>query len=573
VQLDGRYRFDNFVVGAANRSAAAAARAVAQGPTAGPLVIYGGSGLGKTHLLGAIGNTAAELQPGVRIAAATLDEFVRQLHAAASVDDVESFRQRYDEVDLLLIDDIQFLMGRRETQSELLRLCDCLPGAGRQIVFTSDRPPTELSDVDQRLLTRLGGGLVVDLGPPDRETRAAMLAAWCQERGVQSGPGAIEALAGLDIRTVRDLQGALTRVVSRQGLASGGRIIEVEDIRQAFADRPKRQNGAAPAPVSEASRPAGSSGEYLAFLSDFAHAVAQHVGDAGSVVDSSVARSVSGPSPDLTRQTFDVGSSNELAVRAADAVISDPGKRFNPLFIHGPAGVGKTHLINAIGNSLGAIGHRRPAVAYVGAPALVDELIGALRAGQVDRWRTTYRSVNALLIDDVHLMQGEERTQDELLQVINDLHAAGKQIVFTSDRPPRALSELEPRLRSRLAGGLVVEIQPPDRELREALFARYLRSTSADQDTALARYLAAMPVTSADEIRGVVTRLTTAADKAGVQLGLDLARSEIEGANGAPLAPPSTSAVGADVDPYFLDGERVVWEWPEVVGRVIEEWR
>ncbi len=202
----------------------------------------------------------------------------------------------------------------------------------------------------------------------------------------------------------------------------------------------------------------------------------------------------SGPSTEFTRRGFAVGNSNELAVRAADAIVSDPGHRFNPLFLHGPSGVGKTHLLNAIGNGLVAAQQGRRVVACVGAQCLIDELIDALREGQVERWRRRYRVADALLIDDVHFLAGKERTQEEFFHVFNDLYAAGKQIVLTSDRPPQALAELEGRLQSRFAGGLVAEIQPPDRDVREKLFGLYLRVTGADRDPGLAEYLAAQPV-------------------------------------------------------------------------------
>ena len=657
MQLDERYRFDNFVVGSANRLAAAAARAVAEAPgtTYNPLVIYGATGLGKTHLLGAIGSHAASLQPGLHVDALALDEFVRQLHAAVSVGEVDAFRQRYAHADMLLIDDIQFLTGRRETQTELLRLCQSLQDSGRQIVLTSDRPPTEIADVDDRLVARLAGGLVVDIGAPDYETRAAMLATWCQERSVQCGPGVIEELARLDLRNIRELQGALTRVVAYQTLGPNGRTIEVSDVRRLFAGQPERRRtntrGAGEARPPSGNGAVPEAGEYLNFLSDMASAVAQHVepwrmqlaeaaahwagegyrpaileralhasvdpggeavldayvatverlraleteilqidpsvagtdvfrdpervGEAEALLARARAGTIppSGPSTEFTRRGFAVGNSNELAVRAADAVVSDPGHRFNPLFVHGPSGVGKTHLLNAIGNGLVATRQGRCVVACVGAQSLIDELIDALREGQVERWRRRYRATDALLIDDVHFLAGKERTQEEFFHVFNDLYAAGKQIVLTSDRPPQALAELEGRLQSRFAGGLVAEIQPPDRDLREKLFTHYLIATTADGDTALAEYLAAQPAANAREILGVVNRLAAAAEMAGTPLTFDFARTQLEAGGTADPMPPQTLVTSPGLDPYFLDPERVIWEWPEPAGRVIEEWR
>ena len=179
VELDPRYRFENYIVGSANRLAVSAAKAVAQAPGTAynPLFIYSSSGLGKTHLMIAVGHMAMQLQPQLRSLYITLDEFVEELTAAVSAGTIESYKQRFQTIDLLLLDDVQFLAGRRETQSEMLRLFNALQRAGKQIILTSDRPPNEIADLDERLITRFAGGLVVDVGLPDYETRVAILRA------------------------------------------------------------------------------------------------------------------------------------------------------------------------------------------------------------------------------------------------------------------------------------------------------------------------------------------------------------------------------------------------------------
>src|SRR6478735_1522212 len=230
MQVEPRSRFHNYVVGSANRLAVAAARAVAESPGGvyNPLFIYGGSGLGKTHLIGAIGNEAVERAPELNVEYLSLEDFIEQIHAAVAVGEMERFKQRYGRVDVLLLDDMQFLTGRRETQSELLRLLNALQGSGRQIVMTSDRPPSEISDVDERLVSRLSGGLIVDIGAPDYETRVAILRAKCDERGVRFRPGVIEELSRLEFENVRELQGALNRCIAEQTL--GGEAIGPEDV-------------------------------------------------------------------------------------------------------------------------------------------------------------------------------------------------------------------------------------------------------------------------------------------------------------------------------------------------------
>ena len=636
---DARFRFENFVVGSANRLAVAAARAVSEAPGSAynPLFIYSASGLGKTHLASAIGNYARQLQPTLQTEYVTLDDFVEQLHAAISIGQTLSFTQRYAHVDMLLLDDVQFLTGRRETQSEMLRLFNLLQGSGRQIVMTSDRPPNEIADVDERLVSRLAGGLIVDIGPPDYETRAAILRNKCEERGVTLRPNVLDELAKTEFTNVRELQGALNRVIAQQQL---GGPIRTDQVRVVLGE---------PAPAWRAPTPAKEmGGEYLSFLSDVASVVAQNVegwrmriseaiafwngegyrtavleralhlkqqpdiegllgmytaaierlraletevnaldpalgaseafrdpervNEAEDVVRRAQSGEIPppGPSAAFTRAGYEVSPSNQMAVKAADAVAADPGGKYNPLFIHGPSGTGKTHLANAIGNEIVEASGGAIAVSYVSAGEFIDELIAALQEGTLERWRARYRAAGALIIDDVQFAAGKERTQEELFHVFNVLHAEGKQIVLTSDRGPKELEGLEERLRSRFEGGLVVGIEPPDRMLREKLYARYLSLVEPPPEDGLLEYLRDRPAASVREIIGTVNRLVAAADVAGVALGVDLARTELEGVGSAPAPAPANARA---MDAFFLDDEKVVWDWPDVAGRSIEEWR
>ena len=639
MQPDARFRFENFVVGSANRLAVAAARAVAEAPGSAynPLFIYSASGLGKTHLASAIGNCAKTLQPTLQTEYVTLDDFVEQLHAAISIGQTLSFTQRYSHVDMLLIDDVQFLTGRRETQTEMLRLFNALQGSGRQIVMTSDRPPNEIADVDERLVSRLAGGLIVDIGPPDYETRAAILRNKCEERSVSLRPNVLDELAKTDYNNVRELQGALNRVIAQQQL--GGQI-RTDQVRIVLGE---------PAPSWRAPTPAREmGGEYLSFLSDVASVVAQNVEGWRMRISEAIAfwngegyrtavleralhlkqqpdiegllgmytaaverlraletevntldpalgasdafrdpervneaediirRAQSGeipppgPSAAFTRAGYEVSPSNQMAVKAADAVAADPGGKYNPLFIHGPSGTGKTHLANAIGNEIVEASGGAIAVSYVSAGEFIDELIAALQEGTLERWRARYRAAGALIIDDVQFAAGKERTQEELFHVFNVLHGEGKQIVLTSDREPKELEGLEERLRSRFEGGLVVGIEPPDRTLREKLYARYLSLVEPPAEDGLLGYLSDRPAASVREIIGTVNRLVAAADVAAVALSVALARAELEGVGSSPAPAPANARA---MDAFFLDDEKVVWDWPDVAGRAIEEWR
>src|SRR5215218_7435054 len=553
MQVEARSRFDNFVVGSANRLAVAASRAVAESPGGvyNPLFVYGGPGLGKTHLIGAIGNEAVARAPGLSVEYLSLEDFIEQIHAAVAVGEMERFKQRYGRVDMLLLDDLQFLTGRRETQSELLRLLNALQGSGRQIVMTSDRSPSDIADVDERLLSRLSGGLIVDIGAPDFETRVAILRSKSEERKVSFAPGVIEELARLEFTSVRELQGAMNRLVAQQSLDGTLTPAQVRSVLGAESVAAPAAPEHEPAPTAVALAPAVDefssfltniastvaaqiepwkvrvgetiaywAGEgyrtaalerlmaervappnYQAVLRGYGHAVEQlrsletkvatvdpslggdevfrdpqRLGEAAAFVERALTGAVPphGPQAAFARATFQESASNQMAVRAADAVAAEPGQRYNPLFLSGPSGVGKTHLLNAIGNELASRG-KGGRVACVGAQLYSDELIAALQEGQSERFRAGYRAANALLIDDVQFVAGKERTQEELFHVFNHFHSAGKQLVLVSDVPPKSIDGLEERLRSRFEGGLVVHMQSPDRDLRERLYTKFLK--------------------------------------------------------------------------------------------------
>jgi chromosomal replication initiator protein len=635
--MDPRFRFDTFVVGAANRLAVSAARAVAQSPGAvyNPLFVYAPSGLGKTHLLSAIGQLAKQLQPDLHIEYITTDELVEHLHQSVTRGETESFRERFAQLDVLLLDDAQFLTGRQETQSELLRLFNVLQRSGKQIVLTSDRPPAEIADLDERLMTRFSGGLLVDMGVPDYETRVAILRRRCDERDVQFAPGVVEEVARVVFANVREMHGAINRLIAFQTLGEGD--VTVDSIRGLLGGH---GNGGSP------SRLTPKSGEYESFLSGLAVAVAQHV-DARRVklvestaewrtqgyrtaaleralqssdtadpesllrefeqkvmrlraleqeivaLDPTQRGSVqfrdpdaieelerlaeilraessppSAPDPSLLRADFEVGPSNQLAVHAADAVVEEPGRRYNPLIIHGGSGVGKTHLLHAIGNELGAASGGAMTVACVRASDFVNELIAALQDSAIETWRGRYRRVDALLLDEIEQFAGTERTQEEFFHLFNALMEAGKQIVLTSARAPRALTDLDDRLRSRFEGGLVVEIQPPDLLLREKLIARQLAASGITPAADVLRAAAGLEMPTGRDVLRVGDRLVEIAEQSNGRLtSADVSRvSSVRRSTPVHRATPSG-------DSHFADREKTVWDWPDLSGRIIEDLR
>ncbi|HYK82906.1 MAG TPA: DnaA/Hda family protein [Gemmatimonadales bacterium] len=650
--LNPKYSFESFVVGAANRLAVTAGRTVAGNPGTAynPLFIYSGSGLGKTHVLMAIGHAAKKAAPALNIEYLTLDEYVEAFHAAIAAGQGDTFRRRFQNVDVLLVDDVQFLTNRKEMQAELLRLVEVLQTAGRQVVLTSDRPPAEIADLDARLITRLSGGLVVDMGVPDYETRVAILRRKAEERGTKFEPGVLETIAGAAFSNVRELMGALNRLVAFQAVNETS--INAETAKQLLGLAAGA--GAAPAGAAAGAGPGPAPGpdEFGAFLADVtvtvgkaveawrarvAEAVLRWEGegyrthrleallkqDAPAAVDEAIAAFAQdverlktleaevggfdpqaaghsvfrdperlkeaeqaaarvragaapppGPSAAFPLASFAVGPSNQVAVSAAQAVLKQPGKKYNPLVLVGKSGLGKTHLLNAMGLELAR--GRGAVVACLSTQAFIDELIAAIDGNRIDWWRARYRRATALLLDDIHLIADKDRTQEELFNLFNLLQDQERQLVFTAPAPPATLSGVADRLASRLAGGLVAELKEPDRQVKRAVLERLLGQQNVRPEPALVDYLADRPTDSVRSLVGIVQRVVSAATSQDVPLTAGLAREVLEGQ----AAHEARRAAGLRTSGLVVSSlggikshEKMVWEWTDPADRVIEEFR
>jgi chromosomal replication initiator protein DnaA len=488
------------------------------------------------------------------------------------------------------------------------------------------------------------------MGVPDYETRVAILRRKAEGRGIAFQPGVLETIAKIEFPNVRELMGALNRVVAFQAVHDSP--VNEEAVRKVLGVPTAASSAAASSAAASsaaASPAAASADEFSQFLTDVTATVGKaveawraRVGEAvmrwqgqgyrtgrleqlldrdkAAAVDDEIAaymRDVErlkaleaevatldpraagdkvfhdpdrmdeaeaaaarvregaapppAPSGAFPLESFRAGPSNEVALSAARDVIAKPGKKYNPLVIVGKSGLGKTHLLNAIGLELSK--KKGSIVACLSTQAFVDELIAAIDGNRVDWWRARYRRCTALVLDDIQLLAGKERTQEELFNLFNQFLDAERQLVFSAPAHPNTLEGLEERIVSRLEGGLVAELGEPDKDVRRSALESLLRQQRLT-DTALLDYLADRPVDSVRSLTALVQRVVEAAAAQDAPVTAALARDVLEGSAAARRsAAARTSGLVVSSAGGVRSREKMVWDWPTASDRVIEDMR
>jgi chromosomal replication initiation ATPase DnaA len=618
-KLDPRFTFENFVVGPANRLASAAARRAAERPgvSYNPLFIHAPPGLGKTHVLGAIAHHVERIYPDKKVEFQTAQEFLREFVLAsvrwAGVRDKEAVRDRYRELDILLLDDVQFLTGQADVQDLILLLLDTLTGDGKQVVLTSDRPPAGIDELGAHLRTRFEGGLLVDIGPPEYETRVAIVKKWIEIRLQLLEPGVADAIGRFPVETVTELEGALDRILETQLredrtvspeeatalLERGGptdsdlkdselgqflnelsdtvaakvqaqeapwrrilrELVEEAEAEEFNADRLRRL-------IEEETQPGDLDGMLRGFRGairrlkeirthleaagnpwpEAAHGVLrdpERLDEAEALLASAEERARPFPEipPGPTLEELG-GELPRLVIRAADQLVTTDRPEYNPLYVWSSDGVAARALLQAAGRSKfqGEEGLR---VALISVPRFAEEFIQALSSGVAGAWRERWWFADLLLVDGAQDLSATERAQEELFHLFEALQRRRARVMIAADRPPTQISALDDRLRARLEGGLVVEVEVTASDLSPELQETLQKPVPPPEPPKPER-----KDTSAEDrdwIRSFQPRV--------------------------PLGPEASGGeeASATIEAWIPSPEKVIWEWPRLEERIVEE--
>jgi chromosomal replication initiation ATPase DnaA len=517
--LDPKLTFDSFVVGPANRLASAAARRAADSPgtSYNPLFLYSSPGLGKTHILTAIAHQAGTKPEDPKVEYMALEEYLDRLEGSLQVGKRDGL---YGDLDILLLDDVQFLTGQPEAQEMLLKTLDQLTAAGGQIVLASDRPPADIDGLDARLLSRFSGGLIVDLGPPEYETRVAIIRKKAETRGQTLESGVAEVVAKAPFKNVRELGGVLNKIFATQDLE--GRQISSAEVTKLLQEQ------------DQVASLGGGSDEFGSFLNELASSVAEAVEKTEEPWRKAIRESIESadrqgysvhrleawqemveqfkadiqrlreidnelerlgnPWPEAAQGVLmdpdrldeaeallasvrerqrafpelgdgpmlhDLSGFDAMALQAAAQLVGEEKPEYNPLFVWSSnEALGRT-LLAAVGRTYKeSFPDQRMAVASIS--HFSEDFIRALAEGVAGAWRERWWTVDLLLVHGIQDLSQTERAQDEFFHLFEALKRRGARMMLVADRAPSNVESIDDRLRSRFEGGLVLELTAGD---------------------------------------------------------------------------------------------------------------
>ena len=588
--------FDSFTRTAANAAAVDAARAVADGIAGAPalLVLHGPTGAGKTHLLCAIG---AGRRAGAADGAGRVVEYVSfpELAARVAVPRLAPhLAARYAHAEVLLVDDVRG--GDDElARDALAQLLDAV-APGRTIVLALDRPPAAVAARDARLARLLAGAAACALAPAGERRPSvtpADVALHVPVAGAPAAPAPIAEPLAAFADAQESIGGRASDYASFLSDVAAAVAQHVEPWKQRLAEASNRWGALGyDVAVLERALARTSAPDVDGLLATYAAAVEhlRRLEAQASTIEPELAGAPAfrdparvgaaeaaltgllpaGPEASLTRAAFFDSASSAAAASAADEAAAHPGGRANPLYVYGPPGSGRTHLLSAAANALR--GWRAGRVAYVGAAQLAAELADAMRDNTVERWRARYGAVDVLAVDDVQLLAGNARAEQELALLCATLRERGRQLLLAGEHAPAATGGPGEGLRLQIGRGVAARLDAPDRALRAHLVAGYFAAARRTVDAEVLAYVADRVDASAHAVAPAAERVLAAADRAGVPLTLAIARSEL---GRTPARTPLWTVAGGagHTDAFFLDPEKVVWDWPDLHARVIEELR
>ncbi|MGD2069838.1 MAG: DnaA/Hda family protein [Gemmatimonadota bacterium] len=658
-ELDPKLTFEAFVVGPANRLASAAARRAAESPgkSYNPLFIYSASGLGKSHILGAVAHQARKANPKLAVEYQALEGYLEDLAGALESGRRDELRERYRALDILLVDDVQFLAGQAEAQEMLLSTLDALTASGSQIVLASDRPPAEINGLDARLVSRFSGGLIVDIAPPEYETRVAIIHKKTEERNQTLEPGVAEALGRYPFRNVRELGGALNRILAIQeleqrdvhpqevpelmgeetpGVGEGGPPTDdfgsfLDEISSTLADTVRAQEQPwrrSLREAAEAAEQAGYSARRLRTLLEdsreppnwrkrlegFEADVVrlreidreldrldnpwpeaaqgllhdpEKLEEAEALLASVRERTrpfpVLVPGPDLDGLE---GRVEPLALKASQQLVTAAKPQYNPLFFWSSDPGGPQALMAATGRTFRAA-HPDEETAVVSVPEFAEDFIRALSAGVAGAWRERWWTVDLLLVHGAEKLSDTERAQDEFFHLFEALKRRGARVMIVSDRPPSRIGGIDERLRSRFEGGLVLEVSgatlPPGaedltlREPEEVVGGPGGTGGPAELE------LPALGETETADVVGTGVELRDAGPAASRSDAPPMGEPALVGTGATPsssggaeepsreVPTPGRAEQGPGELRWLPTHEKVVWFWPQMQERLVED--